>query len=307
MRQRRDLVLAILVVYAMICAAQPVYGAVIFSSCPVESQVPGEGTIDRFRAEGLSSSLRNFSQEIPRLGRYLRWLFITKEELAKNRATFLENDQQLKEMGRLLEDLQFAASLATGQGQPCKLSAQPKTLPFAIFPFVMRNRDTQDVINYKIRYKFCEYYVDRKRQLPIDNACIILGRESGYTFAELEARLTQLKNRVEEAREGVKLATYGAGALASLTTFRVLRLLKAGRLSAAALSLLPAGGAFMAVQNGLSDEVIRNVIDFQDAAEVAVTGDLGSTVQVDMPIQDFAPFFARYLEGIDIVPPPFLR
>jgi hypothetical protein len=299
---RNPLILVVLVL-VMASAFDPAQAAVIFSSCPVESQITGEGKVDRFRADSLRSALRNYSQDVPRLGRYLLWLLSSKEALAVNKNILNENEQQLREIGRLVEDIQFASTLVTDEGNSCQSEAGSKTLPFAIFPFVMRNRDSQGTITYRVRYKVCEYYVDQKRQLPIENACQILGREEGYTFAELEARFTQLKARVEEAREVLKVATYGVGAIGSLTAFKFLRGLKVGQLSAAVLSLLPAGGAYWAVESGLSDELIRNMIDFKDAAEVAITGDLGTTVKVDMPIQDFVPFFARYLDAVELTKP----
>ena len=300
MFNRRDLVLLMSTLVLCAGAAECSYGAVIYSSCLVESHIPGEAAVDRFKADGLRSGLRNYSQEVPRLGRYLRWLLTSNEQLAKNRESLNADQDQLREIGRLIEDIQFASSLATGEGQPCHSAAKPKTWAMAIFPFVMRNRDAQGAATYRVRYKLCEYYVDQRRQLPIENACTILGREQGYAFTELEQRFVQLQARIEEARESVKLATYGVGALASLTVFKVFRGLNASRLSAATLSLLPAGGTYLAVRNGLSDEFIRNAIDFKDAAEVAITGDLTTAVSVDMPIQDFTPFFVRYLEGMEI-------
>jgi hypothetical protein len=209
-----------------------------------------------------------------------------------------ELDDKAKELGLAIEDVQLAEILSN-PNPACGSDDQPVSEAMAIFPFVMRMKQDDGALAYRVRYKLCEYYVDQDRQLPIENACQILGRETGYTFEELTTRFQILKAHVANVQDGLKAVVYGAGVVGTVTSFRFLRLLRVGGLPALALGSLPIAGSALAVHQGWTDNLARDLVDMQDAAEVAVTGTLATSVKISRPMQDFVPYFSRYLDSMN--------
>jgi hypothetical protein len=271
------------------------HSAVIFSSCPVNSTAGTNApTVDRFKPDDFRLKLRSYSQEFPLAARYVQWFFSDRKRPASE---LNSGDEQMRRAGVVWEDVQFVTALASLPAT-CHSNPNAITAPYAIFPFVLRMREADGSPGFRVRYKLCEYYVDGQRQIPFENECTVIGRDGGYSFSELEQRFLILKEHVETARSSLTGFAYGAGAIASLTSFRFLRLLRFGRLSSGLIGLVPAGVGILAVERKWTDEFARNMIDFKDAAEVAVYGDLSTSVQVAMPIEDFTPYFRRYLESL---------
>lgn len=270
--------------------------AVIFSSCPVNPS-PGTtapGPVDRFKPDQLRVKLRSYSQEFPLAARYVQWFF-SDRKIAPSQLN--ADDEKMRKAGVIWEDVQFVTALASTETS-CHTSSLATTAAYAIFPFVLRMREADGRPGVRVRYKLCEYYVDEKRQIPYENECTVLGRETGYTFNELEKRFAILQEHVETARSSLTGFAYGMGAIATLTSFRFLRFAKFGWASSALVASVPAGGAYLAVERKWTDELARNMIDFKDAAEVAVHGDLTTSVQVAMPMEEFTPYFSRYLDSL---------
>jgi hypothetical protein len=269
--------------------------AVIFSSCPVNSaRGTNSPTVDRFKPNDFRLKLRSYSQEFPLAARYVQWFFSDRK---KPSSELNSNDEEMRKAGVIWEDLQFVTALASLPAT-CHSKSDAMTTPYAIFPFVLRVREADGKPGFRVRYKLCEYYVDDKRQIPFEDECTVIGRKGGYLFSELEQRFLILKEHVETARSSLTGFTYGVGIIASLTSFRLLRFVRLGAIPSTLIALVPAGTAFLAVEKKWTDELARNMIDFKDAAEIAVYGDLSTSVQVAMPIEEFTPYFARYLESL---------
>jgi hypothetical protein len=265
--------------------------AVILSSCPVRSTTEPELHINRFQPNAFTVNLRNYAREVPAIQKYLAWLLKRSTVTSQAKA-------DAKEMGLTIEDVQLSALL--NETKPvCHSEEDPVTDAKAIFPFVLRGTDDKGASTFQVRFKLCEYYVDHDRQLPIENACEVLGRRSGYTFAQLENRLAQLQSHVIQVQDGLHAAAYAAGVLASFTSFKILRVVRVGALPALAFGTLPALGSVFAVRAGWTDEFARDMIDLKSAAELPVTGNLTTNVVISRPIQDFIPYFVRYLDSID--------
>jgi hypothetical protein len=263
----------------------PAYAAVIFSTCPVASTDSQSGaTVDRFKPNDYQRYIKGHAQEFALLTKYVNWLF-----------GLTMDDKLSAQIGQSIEDVQFYSTLSPDQ--TCHSHSNPTTLNQAIFPFARKPRDGSN--QYRVRYKLCEYYVDSEKQLPIDDACTVLGRETGYTFTELKQRFQLLNANIENTRFNLKSATYAAGVVASVTAFKVLKVLRLGTFPSLALALVPAGASHYAVANNMTDEWVRDMIDFKGAAEVAITGDLSTSVKINRPIQDFVPYFVRYLETLE--------
>lgn len=270
--------------------------AVILSNCPVAATNSSEpSAVDRFKPDRWRGRLQNYSRRLPHFVRWISWMYTS--EMSDD-----EKADKLREAGRWLEDFEFVQMLSTDQA--CHGSNNPMTEPLAIFPFVMKVQDGSNPTKYRLRYKACEYYVDQKRQLPIENACTVIGRENGYTFEELTQRFERLQVHVQDTREALQMATVFGGLLATFASFGVLRVAKIGLPAAAAVAAVPTAAAYLAITQGYTDDLIRDMIDFKDAAEVALTGDLTSNVVVSQPIQDFIPYFVRYLEALEPAPAP---
>lgn len=270
------------------------HSAVIFSSCPVKPSNGADARVDRFKPDDFRLKLRSYAREFPLAARYVQWFFSDRKQPA---SALDSNDGKMREAGIIWEDVQFVTALAS---LPATCHSDPNALtkPYAIFPFVLRVHEADGRPGFRVRYKLCEYYVDEKRQIPFEDECTVIGRKGGYLFGELEQRFKILKEHVETARSSLTGFAYGVGAIASLTSFRVFRFLRFGRLSSGLIALVPAGASFLAVEGHWTDEFARNMIDFKDAAEVAVYGDLSTSVQVAMPIEEFTPYFSRYLESL---------
>ncbi len=271
--------------------------AVIFSNCPVmpTDSTRATSSVDRFRPDELALGLRRYTQEFPQAARYFHWFFSDRQKPA---SALTGSDQAMRQAGWVWEDLQFVTALA-GKEVTCHVNKKSLTTPYAIFPFVMRVKDAGGGPSIRVRYKLCEYYVDNQRQLPFENECKVLGRETGYTFAELEQRFGILRDHVDTARRSMNGLTYAVGAVATLTSFRLLRFLELGNFAALSFAALPAGAAYLAVEKRWIDEFTRNLSDFKDAAEIAISGDLTTSVAVSIPMEDFTPYFVRYLESLD--------
>jgi hypothetical protein len=163
----------------------------------------------------------------------------------------------------------------------------------------MRVPSTSGPDQYRVRYKTCAYYVDQERQLPIENSCAVIGREKGYTFAELKARFKLLNRHIENAKNTLDAGVVGVALLSTVPLFRGLRFLKASSAASLVGAIAPVGLAYYGIREDFTDDLIRNAIDFRNANEVAITGDLSTSIQVKMPIQSFLPYFMRYLDSLN--------
>jgi len=266
--------------------------AVILSSCPVRTTADKTLQVNRFRPNAFTVGLRNYAREVPAIQKYLAWL-LERSEVSE------QSTAGAKEVGLTIEDVQLTALLNDSK-PACHSESDPLTEAMAIFPFVMRTTDDKGAPAYVVRFKVCEYYVDHDRQLPIENACEVLGRSSGYTFSQLENRLSLLQRHVEQVQDGLHAAAYAAGIVASVTSFKLLRVVRMGALPAFALGTLPTLGSVFAVRIGWTDEFARDMIDLKEAAELPVTGNLTTNVMISRPIQDFIPYFVRYLDSIQV-------
>lgn len=278
--------------------------AVIFSACPVPetkslANSPDHEIVDRFRPSDFRLQLRSYSQAFPRAVTYLRWLF---SEEGTDRAKLHDLDDQFNAVGVWAEDMELLSVLSR-ENPDCRLGRQVNTQALAIFPFVRRFQNREGTTEYRVRYKVCEYYVDGERQLPFEDGCHVIGREAGYSFEELKARFNQLNVHIVETKEAVEAGILGAGLIAVLPTFKgvyyLTRALPFSRLLSLGVAGAPVGGALAAIHWDFGDEFVRNMIDFRDANEVALTGDLKTSVTVNLPMQEFLPYFMRYLDSLD--------
>lgn len=279
------------------------HAAVIFSTCPVPKtlQVVPSGsektqveTVDRFRPEEFRRVLRSYSRAFPQAINYVVWLL----DHDPNARLQKDNDPISEEAGLFLEDLELVNALAAEEAI-CHDSRKLATQALAIFPFALRVNTEGGNLEYRVRYKVCEYYVDNERQLPIENACMVLGRETGYTFEELKVRIQYLDKHVAQSRSTIEAATMGVGLVAAVPFFKAARYLKAGAIVTIGATALPIAASYVAIERKWTDELIRNIIDFKDANEIAITGDLTTSVGVNMPMHDFIPYFQRYLDSMD--------
>lgn len=281
-------------------ATSSAQAAVIISDCPVAHTEHAEQSSDIFKPDNFRQSLRNYAREVPLIQRYITWL--AKGFRSKPETLTPKEQADAEQVGTILEDLQLSVMLSESK-RGCHSSQNLKTKPLAIMPFVMRG-------TYNIRFKVCEYYVDGQRQLPFDDSCSVLGRESGYTQAELQKRFEQLKQNMQAAQQGLDATFLVAGFVGSYGSLRLFlrstmfRSLRTGQwlIAGSVMTFSPTVLAFFAVREGWTEEVNRASMDLQNAAEIPVTGNLSTTVKVDQPIEDFIPYFQRYLTTMDLQP-----
>lgn len=287
----------ILISIFVLVGASVTQAAVIYSSCPVQS-ADGQNQVNRSHEKswlaGEKSRLRSYSDSV-QYGVYaLAYLASTGRELIYNPKDYAE---QARLSGQWIEDIQLALQLK-GDEKDCQAPDAPQTLNLAIFPFVRKPAGPLTAESVRVVYKACEYYVDQKRQIPFEDACRTLGSEDGYTFAALESRLNGFKSGLQKTRNALDAGLYTGSAVAALTVLRGLRALKMGRLTSLTGALVPPVAVGSAIHLGARDDLLRDLVHMESAGEIAVTGDLSTSVKVSRPMQTFIPYFERYLNSI---------
>lgn len=272
--------------------------AVIISDCPVAESENPDRSVDLYKPDDFRQSLRNYAREVPLIQRYVAWL--AKGLKDSPQALTPKEQADAERVGTALEDLQMAVLMADSK-RGCHSSQNPKTKPLAIMPFVIRG-------SHNIRFKVCEYYVDGQRQLPYDDSCTILGRDAGYPQKDLQKRFNEMQENVKGMQQGIDAAVFVSsfvGGYASLRLFLrlpVFRSLRLGQwaLAGSIMTFSPTVAAFFAVHEGFTEEANRDLVDLQNAAEVPVTGNFSTTVKIDRPMEDFIPYFERYLSTMEL-------
>jgi hypothetical protein len=269
-------------------------GPVIYSTCPspVTDNQNGE-TADIYP----HSQIKRYVKINPEA---LRVLYSVAHGFAHSNLMSSNKDNDRKQVDAWINDYELSAYLAD-QKADCHSNDKATTMPYAIYPYAIKVAANEPL---RYRFKLCEYQVTNESQIPYDAPCRVLGDENGYTAQQLRYRSANLSRLAAELHDFTDMAIEGVGGLASLVIFHRAFVARSFTFPTLIVGSAPLGGAFWGTKwANWSDSLLSEVVEFKDSEEVALNGNLTTAIAIDRPMQDFVPYFEKYLISIKDVAP----